>query len=35
VKNEVKSIDISGQKLLAMRDAQSAKAAGASRVLIC
>jgi len=35
VKNEVKSIDISGQKLLAMRDAQSAHTAGASRVLIC
>ena len=34
MKNEVKSIDISGQKLLAMRDAQSALAAGASRVLI-
>ena len=35
MKNEVKSIDISGQKLVAMRDAQSALAAGASRVLIC
>jgi L-fuculose-phosphate aldolase len=35
VKNEVKSIDISGKKLLAMRDAQSALAAGASSVLIC
>jgi L-fuculose-phosphate aldolase len=35
VKSEVKSIDISGQKLLSMRDAQSALAAGASRVLIC
>lgn len=35
MKSEVKSIDISGQKLLSMRDAQSALAAGASRVLIC
>ncbi len=34
MKNEVKSIDISGQKLVAMRDVQSALAAGASRVLI-
>jgi L-fuculose-phosphate aldolase len=34
MKNEVKSIDISGQKLVTMRDAQSALAAGASRVLI-
>ena len=35
MKNEVKSIDISGKKLVAMRDAESALAAGASRVLIC
>ena len=34
MKNEVKSIDISGQKLVAMRDAQSALAAGANRMLI-
>jgi len=34
VKNEVKSIDISGRKLVAMRDAQSALEAGATRVLI-
>jgi L-fuculose-phosphate aldolase len=31
----MKSIDISGQKLVAMRDAQSALAAGATRLLIC
>ena len=35
MKSEVKSIDITGKKLLAMRDAQTALAAGASRVLIC
>jgi L-fuculose-phosphate aldolase len=35
VKNEAKSIDITGQRLLAMRDAQSAHSAGASRILIC
>jgi L-fuculose-phosphate aldolase len=35
VKSEVKSIDISGKKLVAMRDAESALAAGATRVLIC
>jgi L-fuculose-phosphate aldolase len=34
VKNEAKTIDISGQKLVAMRDVQGAVAAGASRVLI-
>jgi L-fuculose-phosphate aldolase len=34
VKNDVKSIDISGKKLVAMRDAQDAKAAGATRVVI-
>ena len=34
MKNEVKSIDISGRKLVAMRDAQSALEAGATRVLI-
>jgi L-fuculose-phosphate aldolase len=34
VKDEVKSIDISGSKLVSMRDAQSALAAGATRVLI-
>ncbi len=34
MKNEVKSIDISGRKLVAMRDVQSALAAGASSVLI-
>ena len=31
----MKSIDISGQKLVAMRDAQSALAGGATRLLIC
>lgn len=35
MKNEVKNIDISGQKTVTMRDAQSAHAAGASRVLVC
>jgi L-fuculose-phosphate aldolase len=35
VKSELKSIDISSQKLVAMRDAQSALAAGANRLLIC
>jgi L-fuculose-phosphate aldolase len=34
VKNEAKSFDISGQKLVAMRDVQSAHAAGANSVLI-
>jgi len=34
VKNEAKSIDISGQKLVSMRDVQSAVAAGASRVIV-
>ena len=34
VRDEEKSIDISGKKLVAMRDVQSAHAAGASRVLI-
>jgi L-fuculose-phosphate aldolase len=34
VRSEVKSVDISGQKVVTMRDAQSALAAGASRVLI-
>jgi L-fuculose-phosphate aldolase len=34
VKNEVKSVDISGQRVVTMRDAQSAVAAGAGRVLI-
>ena len=34
MKNEVESMDISGQKVVTMRDAQSALAAGASRVLI-
>jgi L-fuculose-phosphate aldolase len=34
VKSEAKSIDITGKKLLAMRDAESALAAGASKVLI-
>jgi L-fuculose-phosphate aldolase len=34
VKNEMKSVDISGKKLLSMRDAQSAQAVGANRVLI-
>jgi L-fuculose-phosphate aldolase len=34
VKTEMKSIDISSQKLVAMRDVQSALAAGAGRVLI-
>ncbi len=35
VKNEAKSIDISSKKLLSLRDAQDALAAGANRVLIC
>ena len=34
MKNEAKSVDISGQKVVTMRDAQSALAAGASHVLI-
>src|ERR1019366_294160 len=34
VKSEMKSIDISGQKLVAMRDVEGAKAAGASRLVI-
>ena len=34
MKNELKSIDISGRKLVAMRDAQDALAAGANQVLI-
>ncbi len=34
MKSETKSIDISGQKVVTMRDAQSALAAGASRVLV-
>ncbi len=34
MRNELKSVDISGQKVVTMRDAQSALAAGASRVLI-
>jgi L-fuculose-phosphate aldolase len=34
VRNEVKSVDISGQKVVTMRDAQSALANGASCVLI-
>jgi L-fuculose-phosphate aldolase len=34
VKNEAKSVDISGQKLVSMRDVQSAVAAGASRVIV-
>jgi len=35
MKNEMKTMDISGQKLVAIRDMQSALAAGASRVLVC
>ena len=35
MKSEAKSIDISGQKAVTMRDAQSALAAGASRVVVC
>jgi L-fuculose-phosphate aldolase len=35
VKSEEKSIDLSGKKLVSMRDVQSAQAAGASRVLVC
>ena len=34
MKNEAKSIDISGQKLVAMRDVQAALASGAKRVII-
>lgn len=34
MKSELKSVDISGQRVVTMRDAQSALAAGASRVLI-
>ncbi len=34
MKNEAKCFDISGQKLVAMRDVQNARSAGASRVLI-
>ena len=34
MKNETKSIDLSGRKLVVMRDAQSALEAGATRVLI-
>jgi L-fuculose-phosphate aldolase len=34
VKNDLKSIDISGRKLVAMRDVQDAAAAGANQVLI-
>ena len=34
MRDEVKSVDISGQKVVTMRDVQSALAAGASRVLI-
>jgi L-fuculose-phosphate aldolase len=34
VKNEAKSIDVSGLKLVAMRDAKSALAAGATRLVI-
>ena len=32
--NELKSVDISGQKVVTMRDAQGALSAGASRVFI-
>ena len=32
--NEEKSVDISGRKVVAMRDVQEAAAAGASRILI-
>lgn len=35
MKNEAKIIDISGQKLVAMRDVQGAHAAGATQVLVC
>ena len=35
MKNDVKSVDISNQKLVAMRDAQGALTAGASSVLVC
>ena len=35
MKNEAKSIDISSKKLVSLRDAQDALAAGANRVLIC
>ncbi len=35
MKNDVKSVDISNQKLIAMRDAQGAHASGAGSVLIC
>jgi L-fuculose-phosphate aldolase len=34
VKNEAKSFEVSGKKLLSMRDAQNAHAAGATRVVI-
>jgi L-fuculose-phosphate aldolase len=33
--NEAKIVDISGQKLVAMRDVQGAHAAGATQVLVC
>jgi L-fuculose-phosphate aldolase len=35
LKSEMKSIDLTGQKVLVIRDARSALAAGASQVLVC
>jgi len=35
VKNEVKSINIAGKKLISMRDAQDAHRAGANQILVC
>jgi len=35
LKSEMKSIDLTGQKVLVIRDARSAQVAGASQVLVC
>ena len=35
MKNEVKSINIAGKKLISMRDAQDAQSAGANQILVC
>jgi ethanolamine utilization cobalamin adenosyltransferase len=35
LKSEMKSVDLTSQKVLVIRDARSALAAGASQVLVC